>query len=174
MPSERITPGGTAIQARAINCTNWPINTATSGTDVTPSVTTTYYTSIFVPGDMEVTGIKFLVGSVGTNGNALLAIYNEGGELKANTILAGTTVGTAAQTQSINLTVPYLLTGPRYAIVALQLSSASDRFRGVPAYCDGGIIGGSQTGTVFGTLPTSLAISATNFTADKAPIVSFY
>lgn len=173
MPSERITPGGTAITARAINCTNWPINTATAGTDVTPSTTTTYYTSVVIPGDMFITNIIALWGSASTNGLAVLAIYNEAGAVLANTALAGTATTTAAQTQAIPLTTPFLLTGPRYAIVALQMNSASDRFRAVPAFCGGGILAGSQTGTVFGTLPTTLTISATNFTADKAPIISF-
>lgn len=174
MPSNRITPGGTAISARPINCTNWPTPTATSGTDVTPSATTTYYTSIHTPGDMFVTGIQILWGSASTNGNAIVAVYDEAGTLLANSALAGTATTTAAQTQKIPFTAPLLLTGPRYAIIALQMSSTSDRFRAVPAYCDGGILGGSQTGTVFGTLPSPLTISSTAFTADKAPIVSFY
>lgn len=170
MPSNRITPGGTAINARALNCHNWVAPTATSGTDTTPVAGTIYYTSIFVPGDMFVTSVTFLVGSASTNGTAIVALYDEAGTLLANSALAGTTTTTAAQTQTINLTVPYYLTGPRYVTVGVSLSSTSDRLRTVPAFCSGGILGGSVTG-VYGTLATPITISATQFTADKAPIV---
>lgn len=173
MPSSRITPGGTAINASAMNCTNWPINTATDGTDTTPVAGTQYYASIYIPGDMFVTGFNFLVGSASTNGNVLLALYDEGGTLLANSALAGTTTTTAAQTQAVPLTVPYKLTGPRYLMVALSFSSTSDRFRSIPAFCGGGVRSGSQTG-VFGTLPNPLTISTTLFTANTAPIVYPY
>lgn len=176
MPSNRITPGGTAIEGRPLAVGNWTVNTATSGTDTTPSTTTTYYTSMLVLGDTLVTGVKYLNGSASTNGLVLVALYDEGGTLLANSSLAGVATTTAAQTQAVPLTVPYRLTGPRYVIVAFQWNSASDRFRSVPAFCDagGGILAGSQTGTVFGTLPAPITISATNFTADKGPVSSLY
>lgn len=170
MPSERISPGGTAITARPLNCHNWPVVTATSGTDTTPVAGTVYYTSIYVPGDMFITNINVLLGSASTNGNVLVALYNEGGSLLANSALAGVVTGTAATVQAVPLTVPYLATGPRYLIVGVSFANTSDRFRSVPAQCSGGILGGSVTG-VFGTLANPITISATNFTADKAPVV---
>lgn len=168
MPSNRITPGGTAITARALGLTNWPLATATSGTDTTAVAGTIYYTSINIPGDMPVTGVGFLPGSASTNGNVIAALYDEAGIPLANSALAGIATTTAAQTQLVPLTVPYQLTGPRTLVVAIQLSSASDHLRTVPAYCGGGILAGSVTG-VFGTLPNPLTISATNFTANTAP-----
>lgn len=171
MPSDRITPGGTAINARALNVRNWVPIAATSGTDTAVVVTVTYYTSLFIPGDMLVSSINVLLGSVSTNGLILAALYTEAGTLIANSALAGVATSTAATSQAIALTVPYLLTGPRYVIVAIQANNTSDKFRSIPAQCSGGALGGSQTGTVFGTLPAPLTISSTNFTADKAPIV---
>lgn len=171
MPSDRISPGGTAINARAINVANWVPPTATSGTDTTPSTTTTYYTSLYIPGDMLVSNVNVLLGSASTNGAIVAALYTEAGTSLANSLLTGTTTGTAATVQAVALTVPYQLSGPRYLIVAVQFNSASDRFRSVLANCSGGILGGSMTGTVFGTLPAPLTISTTNFTADKAPII---
>lgn len=175
MPSERITPGGTAIEARAINLTNWPINTATAGTNVNPVITVTYYGSLWVPGDIFVTGVRILLGSASNNGNVLLALYNEGGTLLGNSALAGTSTGASTAVMlSVPLTAPAIVTGPRYLFVAAQFSNASDAFRAIPSQCDGGAVGGSQTGTVFGTLPNPLTISATAFTADKAPVFALY
>jgi len=175
MPSSRISPGGTAITARPINVGNWPAATATSGTDTAIVAGTSFYTSVYIPGDMLITGVKVLLGSVSTNGTAIVAIYNENGTLLANSALAGTATTTAAQTQAINLTSPYTAAGPAYLVIAVSASSTSDKIRTVPAFCDAGsgILGGSQTG-VYGTLPNPLTISATNFTADKAPVLSVY
>lgn len=173
MPSSRITPGGTAITALTLGLHTWPLATATSGTDTTVVAGTIYYGSIQVVGDVFVTGVAYLPGSASTNGNVIAAIFDEAGSLLANSALAGTTTTTAAQTQSVPLTTPYKLTGPRTLIVALQFSSTSDHLRTVPAYCGGGILAGSFTG-VFGTIPNPITISATAFTANTSPVAFLY
>lgn len=175
MPSNRITPGGTAITGRALNLTSFPVTSATTGTDTTPSATTTYYVQLYVPGDTFVTGVRVLLGSASNNGNVVIALYDEAGSLLANTALAGTSTGASTAVMlSVPLTVPFTVTGPRYLIVATQWSSTSDRFRSIPAQCDNGCLAGSQTGTVVGTLPAPLTISTTAFTADKGNIVALY
>lgn len=170
MPSNRITPGGTAIQAAPIGVTTWPNIAATSGTDTTPVAGTIYYASLFIPGDTFITGLNVLLGSASTNGNIIVGLAGLDGTVVANSALAGTATTTAAQTQTVNLTTPYLAPGPGYYLAFVQLSSTSDRFRSVPAYCDNGIMAGSQTGT-FGTVPSTLTVSTTKFTADKGPVV---
>lgn len=173
MPSERITPGGTAITARTVGLATWPIGTATTGTDTTAVAGTIYYGSINVPGDIFVTGLAFLPGSASTNGNVIVAIFNEAGALLANSALAGVITTTAAQTQLVPFTAPLLVTGPRTLIVAVQLANTGDHLRTVPAYCGGGMLAGSLTG-VFGTIPNPIAISATNFTANTSPVAYLY
>lgn len=173
MPSSRISPGGTAITARPLGVGSWPVSTATSGTDTTPVAGTVYFGSVATHGDMFISGVRFLAGSASTNGNVIASIYDEAGVLLANSLLAGTTTTTAAQTQTVSLTVPYMITGPRYVFVGLSFSSTSDRFRSVPTFCDVGfgIISGSVTGA-FGTLASPIAIPTT-FTGGVCPIVSF-
>lgn len=175
MPTNRITPGGTSITQRPLGIGTWPVATATSGTDTTIVAGTIYYGSAQVFGDVFVTGVKYLPGSASTNGNIIAAIFDEGGTLLANSILTGTATTTAAQSQSVPLTLPFLLTGPRTVIIALQLSSTSDHIRTIPTYCDvgTGVLAGSQTG-VFGTLPNPLTISATLFTGAVGPIAALY
>lgn len=170
MPSNRITPGGTAIQAAPIGVTTWPNIAATSGTDTTPVAGTIYYASVFIPGDTYITALNILLGTASTNGNIIVGIANLDGTVLANSALAGTGTTTAAQTQSVSLTAPYQAQGPAYLLLFAQLSSTSDRLRTVPAYCDNGIMAGSQTGT-FGTIPSALTVSTTKFTADKGPII---
>lgn len=171
MPSERITPGGTAIAAAPIGVTTWPNPTATSGTDTTPVAGTIYYASVFIPGDTFVSSLNILLGSASTNGTVIVGIAGgTTGNVLATSVLTGTTTTTAAQTQSVTLTAPINLQGPGYYLLFAQFSSASDRLRSVPAFCDNGIMAGSQTG-VTGTIPTSLTVSTTKFTADKGPII---
>lgn len=177
MPSTRISPSGTTINARPINIGTWPSVAVTTagGTDTTPVAGTIYYASVFIPGDILVTGVKFLLGSASTNGTAIVAIYNESGTKLANSATAGTTTGTAATAQSIALTTPITLPGPGYYLIGVSLSSTSDRLRTVPAQCDAGsgILAGSVTGT-YGTLASSITVSSTAFTAATGPIASLY
>jgi hypothetical protein len=170
MPSSRITPGGTAIQALPVGVTTWPVIAATSGTDTTPVAGTIYYASVWIEGDLLLTGLNILLGSASTNGTVIVGIAGSDGAVVATSALAGTTTTTAAQTQTVNLTAPTKLLGPGYYLLFAQFSSTSDRFRSVPAFCDNGIMAGSQTG-VTGTIPSSLTVSATKFTADKGPVM---
>lgn len=171
MPSERITPGGTAIAAAPIGVTTWPNPTATSGTDTTAVAGTIYYASVFIPGDTFVTSLNILIGSASTNGTIIVGIAGAStGNVIATSTLAGTTTTTAAQTQTVALTAPVSLPGPGYYVLFAQLSNTGDHIRTVPAFCDNGIQAGSQTG-VTGTIPASLTISTTKFTADKGPII---
>lgn len=173
MPSTRITPGGTAIQGLTRNIHTWSNPTATSGTDTTPVAGTWYYASVFIPGDMFVTGISVLEGSASTNGNIIVALYGIDGVLIANSATAGTATTTAAQTQNVPFTAPLVVPGPAYLLLASQYSNTGDRLRTIPAFCDGGSQSGSVTGVV-GTVPSPLTVSATIFTADKGPVSKLY
>lgn len=170
----QLTPLGTKIQGRAIGIGTWQPVAATSGTDTACADLTNFYASIFVPGDCLVTGIKYLIGSVGGTDKVVVSLYNAGGQLLANSALAGATVGTAANSQSVAFTAPVLISGPDYFYIGLAFNGTTAKFRSVPAFCDAGsgLLAGS---TVIASLvPASFVPSSTAFTADKGPIASLY
>ena len=153
--------------------TNWPINGATDGTDTTPADGTQFVTSIYVPVNMTITGVKYLVGSVGGTDKAVVVLYSSAGALLANSTVAssGTTVGTAAQIQTIAFTATYAAKGPALFYVGISMNGNTARLRTVPAHCQGPLWGNS----VSQTHGTPAAITApTTFTADKAPIITLY
>jgi hypothetical protein len=166
-----ISPGGTNITVTpTVNLCNWPINSATAGTDTACTNGTTYYTSLWIPGNVFVNTISYLIGSVGGTDKVIASIYDSAGTLIANSAAAGATVGTTATVQDVALTAPIVLPGPGIILVGLTFNGTTAKFRSVPAQCSNGILGGSATQT-FGTVTSSITVSTTPFTADKAPVV---
>ncbi len=171
--SNLLTPGGTVETTQAFGLTTWPVTAATSGTDTACTNGTLYYASLRVPGACIVTGISYLIGSVGGTDKVIASIYDIGGNLIANSAIAGTTVGTAANLQAIPFTAPATLDAPNFFLLALTFNGTTAKFRSVPAFCGGGMLAGSATQT-FGTVTSTIAVSATNFTADKGPVCFLY
>lgn len=167
-----ITPGGTQITLPAPNnICSWPVTAATSGTDTACTNGTAYYVSVFVPGNCLITSVGYLIGSVGGTDKAIASIYDSGGTLLANSAAAGATVGTAANTQLLDLTTPLnYIGGPGTILVALTFNGTTAKFRSIPAFCSNGVWAGSATQT-FGTVTSSITVSTTLFTADKGPVI---
>ena len=139
----------------------------TTGTDQTPVSGTVYFGSLQLAHRMEVTGVGYLVGSVGGTDSAIVAIYDTNGVVIANSATAGTTVGTTATVQEIDLTAKIVLDAPGLYYVSVSMNGATARLRlGVAA----GGRGSSQTGT-FGTLA---AITTLPVTSGAVPIAYLY
>lgn len=168
------TPYGTSFQAKAIGIGTWQPIAATSGTDTACADVTLFYASIFVPGDCVVSGIKYLIGSVGGTDKVVASLHDSAGTLLATSALAGTTVGTAANSQSLSFTVPETITGPDYYFIGLTFNGTTAKFRSVPAFCDAGSGLHSGSATVVSLTPASFVPSSTAFTADKGPIASLF
>ena len=91
---------------RAVFTLNGVSPTAVQGADIACTDGTSYYSEIYIPYNMTVTGLGFLIGSVGGTHKAILSLHDGAGKLLANTTTAGVTVGTAANFQKIALTSP--------------------------------------------------------------------
>jgi hypothetical protein len=128
---------------------------------------------VFVPQNCTVTGIQYLVGSVGGTDKVVVSLHSSAGAVVANSDTAGTTVGTAAQLQQVAFTGTYAAVGPALYFVGLTFNGATAKFRSVPAYCNAGsgVIGNGLAQT-FGTPATFTP--PTTFTADKVPVASLY
>lgn len=167
-----ITPHGTRIEIPT-----WAIQptfqaaAATTGTDVACTNGTLYYAGLWVPGEVLVRGIGYLIGSVGGTDKVIVSLHDAGGAVLANSATAGTTVGTAANSQEVSFTAALQLNGPGLYLLGLTFNGTTAKFRGIPAYCDGGKIAGSATQT-FGTV-AAFTPSSTRFTADKGPVGAY-
>jgi hypothetical protein len=151
----------------------WPNPTATSGTDTACTNGTIYVGLVFVPKNCTIQGVQFLVGSAGGTDKVIVSLHSTTGSLLANSALAGTTVGTAAQKQRVPFTATYSAVGPVSYYVGLTFNGANAKFRTVPAQCDAGsaAFGYSATQT-FGTAASFTA--ASTFVADTCPVASIY
>lgn len=153
------------------NICTWQAIAATSGTDTACTNGTAYVGSIYVPLNCTVTGIQYLVGSVGGTDKVVASLHDASGTPLANSATAGATVGTAAQVQQVAFTATYSAVGPAYYFVALTFNGTTAKFRSVPAHTQSGVIGNGVTQT-FGTVAAFTA--PTTFTADKVPVASIY
>lgn len=158
------------------NCGTWSITAVGNGTPTTPTTSTLYHGSIFVPANMTITGIQYMRGSAGiTSQKVIVTLHNAAGTLVANSATAGTTVGTASQAQSVAFTSPYAAVGPAWYFVGVNFDTGTAAlFQTIPAFCGcgNGVVGNSIVQT-FGT-PTTLTPIPTTLTADKVPVASLY
>ena len=146
---------------------------ATSGTDTAFADGTTFLASVFVPCNMTVTGVGYLVGSVGGTDKVIVRLYNSAGTLLASSTTAssGTTAGTAAQLQEIAFTATYAATGPRRYFIGISANGLTAKLRTLPAYTGAKTFSGSVALT---HAATTAITPPTAFAADKAPFAYLY
>lgn len=161
------------LNSKPIGIGSWQPIAATSGTDTACSDGTIYLASLFVPRPVRITGVQYLVGSVGGTDKVIAELFDSEGVLLANSATAGATVGTAAQVQQVALTSVYNISSPGVYFVGLVFNGTTAKFRSVPAYTQAGsgLLAGSVSHT-FGT--TANVVPPSTFTADKAPVLSLY
>lgn len=152
---------------------SWQPIAATSGTDTAFASGTLFVASVFVPVNKTITGIGYLLGSVGGTDKVVVQLNSAAGALLANSTLTagGTTAGTAANTQEIAFTATYAAVGPAMYYIGVSANGATAKLRTVPAFCNAGMFANSLTQTV--SVPAAIA-GPTTFTADKGPIAYVY
>lgn len=140
---------------------------ATSGTDVTPSVTETYIVEVYVPVNTTFTGIAILNGSA-VAGNARASMATAAGVPIAAALTASTAQSGTAAYQKIPFAVAWAAIAGKYLIL-LQFNNTGARFR---AHAVGNFGASKKTGETYGTFTTVTA--PTTFTADLGPIADLY
>lgn len=148
------------------------LDSATGGTDTACDNGSIWAASVFVPANCTLTGVQYLVGSVGGTDKVIVGLYNNAGTLVANSALAGATVGTAAQIQQVAFTGTYSAVGPARYFVAVQFNGATAKLRTIPAYIGLGTTRIKQAGT-FGTMAALSPVPSANV-ADVGAIASTY
>jgi hypothetical protein len=145
---------------------------ATSGTDAACTDGDRFWSEIMIPYSVTLTGVSYLVGSVGGTDSVVVQLVNSSGVQVATSRAVGgaaVIVGTTAEFQSVAFTTTYDAAPGVYYIV-LQFNGTTAKFRTYP-------IAGSPfvAGTVAGTWNTAAGITpGTTFTADKGPICITY
>ena len=115
-------------------CGTWQSIAATSGTDTACSDGTAYVGLVYVPMACTVTGIQYVVGSVGGTDKVIASLHDLAGAVLANSAVAGATVGTAAQVQQVAFTATYAITAPHYYWLGVTFNGTTAKFRTVPAH----------------------------------------
>lgn len=144
-----------------------------TGTDTAFADTVQFVSSIFLPVNKTLTGVGYLIGSVGGTDLAYAVLYNADGSVVAQSATSGggVTVGTAATVQKIPFQTTYAAVGPAMYYVGISANGATAKLRTVPANLDFGIFGG-QVSQTHGTI--AAITEPTDFTAGKAPYCYIY
>jgi hypothetical protein len=166
--------GGIALPSASTHIwtTGGNVITATTGTDAACSDGARYWSEITIPYNVTLTGVAYLIGSVGGTDSVVVQLHNSSGVQVATSREVGGAadiVGTAANFQSVDFTETYAAVAGVYYI-SVQFNGTTAKFR---TYA----IPGSPwvAGTASGTWGTAANITpGTSFTADKGPICVTY
>lgn len=143
---------------------------ATAGTDTACTNGTSYFAELNITGLRSLTGIFYLVGSVGGTDKVIVVLYDNTGAVLANSATAGTTVGTAANIQQVAFTSAFTPTYSGQYFYSVTFNGTTAKFRTYPVP-GSAFIAGSEAET-FGTV--TAITPGTTFTADKGPIGGVY
>lgn len=145
---------------------------ATGGTDVACTNGGRFWVSLNIPYNSTITGLAYLVGSVGGTDSVVVQLLNSAGIQVATSRAVGGAakiVGTAAEFQSVPFTAPYAAVAGRY-FACLQFSGTTAKFRAYPIP-GARFIANTTTGT-WGTAANPTV--GTTYVAGKAPFVMTY
>jgi hypothetical protein len=165
-----------SLQSLPTNVGTWS-NTAASGagsgTDTACTNGTIYHGSVCAPAGMTITGIQYLIGSVGGTDKVIVSLHNYLGTLLVNSAAAGTTVGSTGTVQQVPFTASHTIFQPTWFHIGLTFNGTTAKFNTIPAGCNAGngVVGGSRAQT-FGT-PASFT-AWTVFNTNLIPVASIY
>lgn len=142
--------------------------TTTTGTDTAGINGTVWISELDLDTNVTITGLSYLIGSVGGTDKAIVFLFDSAGNVLANSALAGTTVGTTATMQRIPFTAPFAAKGPGLYFVGVQTNGTTAKVRTAT-------FGDKSTTSVAQVFGTPAAITPpTTFTASVGPIVMTY
>lgn len=169
-----LTVGGGVTTSRAnISRTIWnkagAVHSLTTGTDVAADDGSRHFTEIYIPYTTTVTGIFYLVGSVGGTDSVVAELFDINGDLvqKASSLAglveAGHIVGTAVEFQQVDFEDGPIIVSPGLYYTSVQFNGTTAKYRaplttGVPYGAD------IQSGTKW--VPASIVPDST-WTVDE-------
>lgn len=145
-----------------------PPASLTGGTDTTGVASAIWVTEHQIEKNTLITGISYLIGTVGGTDKAIAILYSSSGAVLATSALAGVTVGTLATFQRLAFTTPFQA-GPGQYYIGIQTNGTTAHIR---TQAGGDHATGEITGQTFGT-PTAITVPTT-FTVSNGPYVMSY
>lgn len=140
------------------------------GTNTAMVAGSIYWAEVFIPRTVTLTGGAVLNGATVGTDKGIVALYDTGGALVANSAVAGATTSGANAFQTYAFTSTVSVEPGRYWI-AYQPNGTTDTIRTIAVSTFIDALTASATGT-FGTL-TALTVPTT-ITADKGPVGYLY
>jgi hypothetical protein len=152
-------PGGTAYTS---------LNT--NGTTV--GSTTMYCTEVFLATNKLLTGIALLNGTTVGADKQYVALFDAGGNLLANSALAGTVTAGTSVYQTRAFTSKFFAVGPAQYFGCFQSDTGTDSVRMAVTGVNDNILTKGTTGATFGTIPAFTV--PTTFTTAVGPYIALY
>lgn len=143
----------------------------TNGT--TLAATTMYCSEADLPSNRLITGIGVLNGTTVGTDNHLVALYDSGGNLLANSATAGVVAASASTYQEIALTAKYQAVGPAKYYACLQTNGTTATVRMIVTGTQDTYLTKGVTGVTFGTVPATFT-APTTFTSVVGPYNYLY
>src|SRR5580658_1270420 len=164
---KEISTGATAFTS----FTTMPVFLVGNITDVTDISGQIWFSQIFIPNSVTLTGICVLTGTATTD-SFTMGLYNTAGTLVAHSALAGATLSNGSVPSCQTFTSTVNVFGPQSFYVAIQGNgTTAASFYVYGAHNNTGFQTGEQSGT-FGTL--AAITPTTSFTASVGPVMSVY
>jgi hypothetical protein len=133
---------------------------------------TFYCTEIQLGYSKLATGIAVLNGTTIGTDNHLVALYDSGMNLLANSAVAGVLAATASNYQQISFTTPYYMVGPGQYFGCVQSNGTTATVRMLITQVQDQYLTTSKTG-VFGTIPATIT-APTTFTTAVGPYLGLF
>lgn len=140
----------------------------TFGTDSAGIATQIWVCELQIPKNTLLTGLSYLIGSVGGTDKVIVIFYDVSGNILANSAVAGVTVGTASTFQRVAFTSTFPAKPGKYYVGVSTNGTTAKIQTQIAGDHDAGAIIGQTFGTLVAITPPS------TFTAGKAPIVCTY
>jgi hypothetical protein len=133
---------------------------------------TLYCTEIQLPYSKLATGLAVLNGTTVGTDNHLIALYDAGMNLLANSATAGALAATASNYQQISFTTPYYMVGPGQYFGCMQSNGTTATVRMLITQVQDQYLTTSKTGA-FGTIPSTIT-APTTFTTAVGPYLGIF
>jgi hypothetical protein len=137
------------------------------------AATEQYCTELFLPYSKYLTGLGLLNGTTVGTDKHLVILYDQGGNLLANSAVAGALSATASVYQQYAFTTPFYAVGPAIYYGCFQSNGTTDTVRRVDTSVNQGLFAGKLTGETFGTIPNPIT-PPTTFTTALGPWLQVY
>lgn len=133
-----------------------------TGTDTAMADGQTHFKAVQIPVSGNLTGVQYLIGSVGGTDKVISVLYDDKGNVLTTSALAGTTVGTANTVQLLAFTTPYSVVGPGKYHIGVQQNGATGKIRTMTAglFAKANIATGGTFGTVIAITPPTTGTGA--------------